>query len=66
MQEALWTTEEGRERLLEKIDTLKLALPAVSYFQNRDSLYDEYDMSHVIFFYIVISSNKLMLCKRLC
>jgi len=65
MEKTLWAIKEGREQLLKKIDSLKLALPAVSYFQNRDSLYDGYNMSHVMFFYIiVISSNKLMLCER--
>jgi len=55
MQKALWIMEEGQELLLEKIDSLELALPAVSYFQNRDSLYDEYNMSHVMFFISLLS-----------
>jgi len=57
MQKALWIMEEGRELLLEKIDNLELALPAVSYFQNRDSLYDGYNMSHVMFFIISLLSH---------
>lgn len=47
MQEATWAKEKGREELLKKIDSLKLALPVVSYFKNRDSLYSEYNVSEV-------------------
>lgn len=45
--EAKWATDKGREGLLRKIDSLKLALPNVSYFKNKDSLYSEYDMHQV-------------------
>lgn len=45
--EAKWAVEKGRERLLRKIDDLELALPDVSYFKNRDSLYSEYNVHQV-------------------
>lgn len=47
MKEAQWAKEKGREELLQKINNLKLALPVVSYFKNRDSLYNEYNVSKV-------------------
>lgn len=47
MQEAQWAKEEGREELVKKINSLNLALPVVSYFKNRDSLYSEYNVSEV-------------------
>ncbi|RLU21087.1 hypothetical protein DMN91_007703, partial [Ooceraea biroi] len=63
MQKAEWAKEEGRERLLEKIDSLKLALPAVSYFQDRDSLYKGYDMLS-IFLHDNYFNNSMILLKR--
>ncbi|KYN44453.1 Endothelin-converting enzyme 2 [Trachymyrmex septentrionalis] len=63
MQEAQWAKEEGRKELLNKINSLKLALPVVSYFKNRNSLYNEYNVSEVIindnYF-----NNSIMLLKR--
>ncbi|KYN15849.1 PREDICTED: membrane metallo-endopeptidase-like 1 [Trachymyrmex cornetzi] len=63
MQEAQWAKEEGRKELLNKINDLKLALPVVSYFKNRNSLYNEYNVSEVIlndnYF-----NNSMMLLKR--
>ncbi|XP_012058483.1 PREDICTED: endothelin-converting enzyme 1-like [Atta cephalotes] len=63
MQEAQWAKEEGRKELLNKINSLKLALPVVSYFKNRNSLYNEYNVSEVIlndnYF-----DNSMMLLKR--
>ncbi|KYQ56391.1 Endothelin-converting enzyme 2 [Trachymyrmex zeteki] len=63
MQEAQWAKEEGREELLNKINSLKLALPVVSYFKNRNSLYNEYNVSEVIlndnYF-----NNSMILLKR--
>lgn len=49
MKIAQWAKEEGREELMKKIDSLKLTLPVVSYFKNRDSLYNEYNVSEVKF-----------------
>lgn len=65
MQEAQWAKEKGREELLKKINSLKLALPAVSYFRNRDLLYNEYNVSEVckIFFNILFYENKFILLK---
>lgn len=48
-EEAQWAREEGRQELLKKIDSLELALPVTSYFKNRDLLYNEYNVSQVIF-----------------
>ncbi|KAG5326857.1 MMEL1 protein, partial [Acromyrmex heyeri] len=63
MQEAQWAKEEGRKELLNKINSLKLALPVVSYFKNRNSLYNEYNVSEIIlndnYF-----NNSMMLLKR--
>ncbi|EGI59230.1 PREDICTED: membrane metallo-endopeptidase-like 1 [Acromyrmex echinatior] len=63
MQEAQWAKEEGRKELLNKINSLKLALPVVSYFKNRNSLYNEYNVSEVIlndnYF-----NNSMILLKR--
>lgn len=53
-EEADWARAEGRQRLLKKIDSLELALPVISYFKNRHSLYSEYNVSQVIFFTITI------------
>lgn len=50
-KEAQWAREEARQRLLKKIDSIELALPAVSYFKNRDSLYNEYNISQVMLFF---------------
>lgn len=50
-EEAQWAREEGRQGLLKKIDSLELALPVISYFKNRDLLYNENNMSLVIFFH---------------
>lgn len=47
MQKAQWAKEEGREELIKKINGLKLELPVVSYFKDRDSLYNEYNVSEV-------------------
>lgn len=47
MQKAQWTKDEGREELIKKINDLKLELPIVSYFKDRDSLYNEYNESEV-------------------
>ncbi|XP_012525662.1 neprilysin-1 [Monomorium pharaonis] len=63
MQEAQWAKEEGREELLKKISSLKLTLPVVSYFKNRNLLYDEYNVSEIIlddnYF-----NNSMILLKR--
>ncbi|XP_050461245.1 neprilysin-2-like [Cataglyphis hispanica] len=46
--EADWARAEGRQGLLKKIDSLELALPVISYFKNRHSLYSEYNVSQII------------------
>jgi len=56
-EEAQWAREEGRQELLKKIDSLELALPVISYFKNRDLLYNEYNVSQVIFFTLTILSK---------
>lgn len=58
-EEAQWAREEGQQELLKKIDSLELALPVIPYFKNRDLLYNEYNMSQVIFFTLTILSKKL-------
>lgn len=49
MEKAQWVKQQGRERLLEKIDSLKLSLPAISYFKERNSLYNKYNIPQVLF-----------------
>lgn len=53
-EEVKWAREEGLQGLLKKIDSLQLALPVISYFKNRYSLYNEYNVSQVIFFTVTI------------
>ncbi|XP_011877725.1 PREDICTED: endothelin-converting enzyme 1-like [Vollenhovia emeryi] len=63
MQEVLWAKEQGREELLKKINSLKLVLPVVSYFKNRDSLYSEYNVSEITL-YDNYFDNSMILLKR--
>lgn len=53
-EEVEWAREEGLQGLLKKIDSLQLALPVIPYFKNRHSLYNEYNVSQVIFFTVTI------------
>ncbi|KAL0104924.1 hypothetical protein PUN28_016520 [Cardiocondyla obscurior] len=63
MQNAQWAIKEGREELLKKINGLKLALPVVSYFKNRDSLYNDYNISEIILCDNYFN-NSMILLKR--
>lgn len=47
IKEAQWARDGGRQELLTKINNLELVLPIISYFKNRDSLYNEYNVSQV-------------------
>ncbi|XP_029164653.1 endothelin-converting enzyme 2-like [Nylanderia fulva] len=62
-EEAQWAREEGRQGLLKKIDSLELALPVISYFKNRDSLYSEYNVSQIILSDNYFN-NSMILLKR--
>ncbi|XP_025268661.1 neprilysin-2-like isoform X1 [Camponotus floridanus] len=62
-EEAQWAREEGRQELLKKIDSLELALPVISYFKNRDLLYNEYNVPQIIL-YDNYFNNSMTLLKR--
>ncbi|KAL6254645.1 hypothetical protein P5V15_013952 [Pogonomyrmex californicus] len=63
MQEAQWAKEEAREELLKKIEILQLALPVASYFKNRNSLYNEFNVSELILSDNYFN-NSMILLKR--
>ncbi|KAM0728001.1 Endothelin-converting enzyme 2 [Formica fusca] len=62
-KEVEWAREEGLQGLLKKIDSLQLALPVISYFKNRHSLYNEYNVSQIIL-YDDYFNNSMFLLKR--